>query len=124
MEAGGPVLTNTSEERKKEIQTRVREKYGRGLREGIEGKKNDREKGGRVGEKDNNQKRRKTIEVSLLRLHNYGGRDSSVGIAIRYWLDGAGIEYRWGRRDFPHPPRPALGPTQPPVQWVLGLSRG
>ena len=49
--------------------------------------------------------------------------DSSVGIATRYVLDGPGIEYRLGR-NFPHLPRPALGPTQPPVQWVPGLSRG
>jgi len=27
------------------------------------------------------------------------------------------------RRDLPHPPRPALGCTQPPIQWVPGLSR-
>jgi hypothetical protein len=37
-------------------------------------------------------------------------RDSSVGIATRYWLDGPGIESLWGR-DFPHPSRPSLGPT-------------
>jgi hypothetical protein len=46
-------------------------------------------------------------------------RDSSVGIATRYGLDGPGIESRW-RRDFPQPSRPAVGPTQPPVQWVSG----
>ena len=27
-----------------------------------------------------------------------------------------------GRRDFPHPSRPTLEPTQPPVQWVPELS--
>ena len=51
------------------------------------------------------------------------GRDSSVGIATRYGLGGQGIESRWGR-DFPHSFRPALGPTQPPVQWVPGLPGG
>ena len=51
------------------------------------------------------------------------GLDSEVGIATRYGLDGPGIESRW-RRDFPHPSRPALGPTQPPIQWVPGLSQG
>jgi len=48
---------------------------------------------------------------------------SSVGIATGYGLDGPRIESRWGR-DFPHLSRPALRPTQPPVQWVTGLSRG
>jgi len=51
------------------------------------------------------------------------GRDSSVDIATRYGMDGQGIESRWGR-DSPHPSRPALGPTQPLIQWVPGVSQG
>jgi hypothetical protein len=51
------------------------------------------------------------------------GRDSSVGIATRYGLDGPGIESRWGR-DFLQPSRPALGPTQPPVRLIPGLFPG
>jgi hypothetical protein len=51
------------------------------------------------------------------------GRDRSVGIATRDGLDGPGIESRWGR-NFPHASRRALGPTQPPIQWVPGLFPG
>ena len=47
-------------------------------------------------------------------------RDSSFGIATHYGMDGPGIEYRWGR-DFPQQSRPAVGPTQPPIQWVPGV---
>jgi hypothetical protein len=50
-------------------------------------------------------------------------RESSVGIATRYGLDGSRIESRWGRY-LTHPSKPALGPTQPPIQCVPGLSRG
>jgi hypothetical protein len=59
------------------------------------------------------------IEITCLMC----GPGSSVGIATGYGLDGPGIEFRWGKV-FPHLSRPALGPTQPPVQWVPDLSRG
>ena len=53
----------------------------------------------------------------------FRSRDSSVSIANRYGLDGAGIESRWVR-DFSHLSRPALRPTLIPIQYVPGLSRG
>ena len=58
--------------------------------------------------------------ISLYRYHV--GRDSSVGRATRYGLDGLGIKSRCGQ-DFLHLSRPALGPSQPPVQWVPGIFR-
>jgi hypothetical protein len=52
--------------------------------------------------------------VSLLRTSHLiaiVGRDSSVGIATRYRLDGPAIDSRWGRH-FPHPSRQVKSPTQ------------
>jgi hypothetical protein len=43
------------------------------------------------------------------------GRDNADGIATRYELEGQGSNPDGGR-DFPHLPRPALGPNQPLMQ--------
>jgi hypothetical protein len=45
------------------------------------------------------------------------GRENAVGKATSYGLDGRGIESQWGR-DFPHPPRPDLGPH--PASYTMG----
>ena len=50
------------------------------------------------------------------------GPGSSVGTATDYGLDGPG-SYPGGDEIF-CPSRPALGPTQSPVKWIPGLSRG
>jgi hypothetical protein len=54
-----------------------------------------------------------------IHIYIYGARNSSVGIATSYGLGEQGIESWWGR-DFPQLSRPALWPTQPPIQWVPG----
>jgi len=63
----------------------------------------------------------KVCTVSLQAQFYPVGRDSLDGIAIRYRLNGPWIESWWGR-DFSHPSRQAMVPTQVPIQWVPGLS--
>ena len=48
-----------------------------------------------------------------------------VGIVTGYWLDGPGIESRWGL-DFPHLSRLALGPLSLLYNgyWVFSRGRG
>jgi len=50
------------------------------------------------------------------------GHGSSVGITNDYRLDDPGSNS--GGNEIFRPSRPALGPTQSPVQWVPGLSQG
>jgi hypothetical protein len=63
-----------------------------------------------------------TMKYEWSSMHIWG-QDSSVGIATGYGLDSPGFESQRGQ-EFSRMSRPALGPTQPPVQWVPGISRG
>jgi hypothetical protein len=62
------------------------------------------------------------IYDSWLRVNN--GRKRAVGSkSLR--AGRPGIESQWGGGgDFPHPSRPALGHTQPPIQWIPGYFPG
>ena len=64
-----------------------------------------------------------TVRYILLSYtHVYWWLGSSIGIATDYRLDGPGSN-PGGDKIFCLS-RPAVGPTQPPVQWVPGLSWG
>jgi hypothetical protein len=48
-------------------------------------------------------------------------QDSSVGIVTGYGLVGRGsIPSEVTNSPYSTAPRPAVGPTQPPIKWVLG----
>jgi hypothetical protein len=50
-------------------------------------------------------------------------RGSSGSVVSDYGLDdrAIGVRFQAGAKDFSSESRPALRPTQPPVQWVPGV---
>ena len=57
-----------------------------------------------------------------LPLHSICGPGSSVGLAIDHGLEGPASNH--GGDEIFRLYRPGLGPKQPPIKWVPGLSRG
>ena len=60
--------------------------------------------------------------IFIALYHSKCGPGSSVGIATDYELEGPGSIP--GGDEIFRQSRPALGPNEPPVQWVPGPSRG
>jgi len=73
-----------------------------------------------------NDSRAQRLEFCTLRRPVRGARDSSVSIETRLRNGRSGVRILPGKTDliFSNPSRTALGPTQPHMQWVLGISRG
>jgi len=61
--------------------------------------------------------------VGRLAGSNYADRATQKNAGRHLKIRWAGIESRC-MRDFPHQSIPVLRPTQPPIRWAPGLSRG
>ena len=62
---------------------------------------------------------REVAKLFLSSCKSRVGRDRAVeSVYTRYGLDSSGFESRWGE-EFPHQSRPALEPTQLPLQRVF-----
>jgi hypothetical protein len=55
------------------------------------------------------------INININDIIKIVGRDTSIGIATCYRLDGPGIDSRVRDPNFPYTFRPALGHNQPPI---------
>jgi hypothetical protein len=74
-------------------------------------------------QKEKKKKKSKThFIINFVIFIKVRGPGSLVGIATDYRLDGPGSNP--GGDEIFSPSSPAVGPTQPPVKWVPGLSRG
>jgi hypothetical protein len=75
-----------------------------------------------------NKKAWMTSDIFQQYISKWGSRVSSDSLVSDYGLDDRAIGVRSpaGARDFSlsSVSRPALGPTQPPLQWVPGVKRG
>jgi hypothetical protein len=63
-----------------------------------------------------------TAEQNAIRKQSRISRDCAVDIATAYGLDDGGVRVRFPIRSrlYSMSSRPALGPTQRPIQWVPG----